>query len=161
MPFEEDLRKKDFLITAELLPPRGTEVTELLKQAEELKPYVDAFILPDNPGAKLRAAPLGLVHILQSEGFETIYQVTCRDRNRLALQADLLAAGSLGIRNVLAVTGDHNLLGDHPASKPVYDLDYVQLLALVKNLNMGLDANERPLEQKTLFCYGCCGKSFV
>ncbi|WP_291300822.1 methylenetetrahydrofolate reductase [Desulfosporosinus sp. BICA1-9] len=140
MPFEEDLRKKDFLITAELLPPRGTEVTELLKQAEELKPYVDAFILPDNPGAKLRAAPLGLVHILQSEGFETLpgSKQTC-------LQADLLAAGSLGIRNVLAVTGDHNLLGDHPASKPVYDLDSVQLLALVKNLNMGLDANERPL----------------
>ena len=154
MPFHEDLQKKDFLITAELVPPRGTEIKKLLQQAEDLESFVDAFNLPDNPGARLRAAPIGIAHVLQSQGFETIYQVTCRDRNRLALQADLLAAGSLGIRNVLVVTGDHNLLGDHPASKPVYDLDSVQLLALVKNLNMGLDANGRPLDQETLFCYG-------
>lgn len=154
MSFNEDLHRKDFLITAELIPPRGIEVIKLLQQAAELKPYIDAFNIPDNPGARLRAAPLGLAHILQSEGFETIYQVTCRDRNRLALQADLLAAGILGIRNVLIVTGDHSLLGDHPASKPVYDLDSVQLLMLVKNLNQGLDANGRPLEHETLFCYG-------
>ncbi|MHB1652984.1 MAG: methylenetetrahydrofolate reductase [Desulfitobacteriaceae bacterium] len=154
MSFAEDISRKDFLITAELVPPRGTDVAKILQQAEELEPFTDAFNLPDNPGARLRAAPLGLAHILQSQGLETIYQVACRDRNRLALQADLLAAGILGIRNILVVTGDHNLLGDHPASKPVYDLDSVQLLALMQKLNKGLDANGRPLDNETLFCYG-------
>lgn len=154
MPFAEELSKKSFLITAELIPPRGTDATKLSQQAEELAPFVDAINLPDNPGARLHAAPIGLAHVLQSQGYETIYQVTCRDRNRLALQADLLAAGLLGIRNVLVVTGDHNLLGDHPTSKPVYDLDSVQLLALLKNLNMGLDAHNRLLDNKTTFCYG-------
>ena len=154
MTFAEELSRKNFLITAELIPPRGTDVTKLSQQAEELAPFVDAFNLPDNPGACLHTAPIGLANVLQSQGFEIIYQVTCRDRNRLALQADLLTAGLLGIRNVLVVTGDHNLLGDHPTSKPVYDLDSVQLLALLKNLNLGLDANRRLLDNRTSFCYG-------
>ncbi|WP_206808914.1 methylenetetrahydrofolate reductase [Paradesulfitobacterium ferrireducens] len=154
MPFIEELNRKDFLRTVELVPPRGTDVTGLLRQAEKLAPFVDAFNLPDNPGARLHAAPIGIAFVLQSQGFESIYQVTCRDRNRLALQADLLAAGTLGIRNVLVVTGDHNLLGDHPTSKPVYDLDSVQLLTIIKNLNKGLDANGQSLDQKTIFCYG-------
>lgn len=154
MSFAEDLVQKKFLITAELIPPRGTDFKHLLLQADELQPFVNAFNLPDNPGARLHAAPLGLAHILQARGFETIYQVTCRDRNRLALQADLLAAGILGIRNVLVVTGDHTMLGDHPASKPVYDLDSVQLLALLHKLNQGFDANDRPLTDMTEFCYG-------
>ncbi|GAB6172404.1 hypothetical protein JCM15765_18820 [Paradesulfitobacterium aromaticivorans] len=105
MSFDEVLQKKDFLITAELVPPRGTEITKLLQQAADLEIFIDAFNLPDNPGARLRAAPLGSAHILQSKGFEMIYQVTCRDRNRLALQADLLAAGSLGIRIFQVLNG--------------------------------------------------------
>lgn len=154
MSFAEDLVREDFLITAELIPPRGTDFKQLLLQADELRPFVNAFNLPDNPGARLHAAPLGLAHILQVRGFETIYQISCRDRNRLALQADLLAAGILGIRNVLVVTGDHTMLGDHPASKAVYDLDSVQLLALLHKLNQGFDANDRPLTDMTEFCYG-------
>lgn len=154
MNFREKLLGEKFLITAELLPPRGTDPGKLLRQAERLSPYVDAFNLPDNPGARLHTAPLGLAHVLQSYGFESIYQVTCRDRNRLALQADLLTAGVLGVWNVLALTGDHNLLGDHPGSKPVYDMDSIQLLRLLQNFNNGLDANERMLENSTRFCYG-------
>lgn len=154
MPFAEELSHKNFLLTAELIPPRGTQITRLSQQAEALAPFVDALNLPDNPGARLRAAPVGLAHILQSQGYEIICQITCRDRNRLALQADLLTAALLGIRNLLVMTGDHNLLGDHPNSKPVYDLDSVQLLALINNLNMGLDANHTLLDNKTSFCYG-------
>lgn len=154
MSFAEDLAQENFLITAELIPPRGTDFEYLLLQADELWPFVNAFNLPDNPGARLHAAPLGLAHRLQARGFECIYQVACRDRNRIALQADLLAAHILGIRNVLVVTGDHTILGDHPASKPVYDLDSVQLLALLNKLNRGFDANDRPLTDRTEFCYG-------
>ena len=104
------------------------------------------MVVSDNHSARMRMAPLGLCRALLDQGLEPILTLTGRDRNRLALQSDLLAAFSLGIQNVLAVTGDHTSWGDHPQAKPVYDLDSVQLLGAVSALNLGQDLSGNPLE---------------
>lgn len=123
-----------FAITAELGPPRGADADALARKAAHLRGWVDAVNVTDNQGARVRMSSLGGSVLAQREGLSPVMQVTCRDRNRMALQADLLAAGALGIPHVLLLTGDHPRAGDHPEAKPVFDLDGVQLTWLARTL---------------------------
>jgi methylenetetrahydrofolate reductase (NADPH) len=139
MGFQESLAAGKFVITSEIGPPKGTHIQEMMADAELLRGRVDAINVTDLQSSVMRLGSLAVCHLLQEKGLEPIFQVTCRDRNRLALQADLLSASVLGIKNVLALTGDYASLGDHPQSKPVFDLDSVNLLKVIKTLEGGTD----------------------
>lgn len=139
MTFENALQKKDFVITAEIFPPKGTDLSKFLAKAELLKSLVDGVNVTDNQRAVMRISSLAASKVLLDYGLDPIYQLTCRDRNRLALQSDLLGAWALGIKNVLALSGDYPNNGDHPEAKPVYDLDTVQLIQTITTLNSGKD----------------------
>ncbi len=139
MTLREALGSGRFAVTAEAQPPKGTAVEEALRQAEELRGRVTAFNVTDQQSSVMRLGSLALCHLLAERGLEPIYQVTCRDRNRIALQSDLLSAAALGIENVLCLTGDHVSLGDHPQAKPVFDLDAVTLLVAARALMEGHD----------------------
>lgn len=119
-----------------------------------IKELVDAINITDNQRAVMRMSPVAACSVLQKEGYETIMHLTCRDRNRLALQSELLGAYAMGIRNVLVMSGDHPSKGDHEGAKPVYDMDSVQLLALIQKLNHGFDFSGSRLQGKTDFCAG-------
>jgi 5,10-methylenetetrahydrofolate reductase len=144
--FSQALASEAFLITAELHPPKGADVSVVQGKISALRGKVQAVVVSDNHSARMRMAPLGLCRTLLDQGLEPILTLTGRDRNRLALQSDLLSAYSLGIQNVLAVTGDHTSWGDHPQAKPVYDLDSVLLLKTLSALNHGQDLSGNPLE---------------
>jgi 5,10-methylenetetrahydrofolate reductase len=120
-------------------PGKGTDVAHLLKDAEIIKDRVDAINVTDLQSSVMRLGSMAVCHMLTDLGIDPIFQVTCRDRNRLALQSDLLSGWALGIRNILALTGDHPSLGDHPQAKPVFDLDSVTLLEVAGKLNAGED----------------------
>jgi methylenetetrahydrofolate reductase (NADPH) len=154
MTFREKLRSGQFALTAELFPPKGTDLTKLKSKAGLVKPFVDAINVTDNQRAVMRIAGIAVARTLIDLGLEPIYQLTCRDRNRLALQSDLLAAHVLGIRNVLLLSGDHPTLGDHKDALPVYDLDTIQLIAAAKNLNSAKDMLGRDLRGGTDFFIG-------
>ena len=139
MSFREALESGKFLVTAEIGPGKGTDVEHLLKDAEMIKERVDAINVTDLQSSVMRLGSMAICHMLTDMGIDPIFQVTCRDRNRLALQSDLLSAWVLGIRNILALTGDHPTLGDHPTAKPVFDLDSVTLLKAISTLNAGQD----------------------
>ncbi len=139
MTLREALTGGTFVVTAEAQPPKGTAVDEALKQAEALRGRVHAFNVTDQQSSVMRLGSLALCHLLGERGLEPIYQVTCRDRNRIALQSDLLSAAALGVENVLCLTGDHVSLGDHPTAKPVFDLDAVTLLVAARELMAGRD----------------------
>jgi 5,10-methylenetetrahydrofolate reductase len=133
------LEAGEFVITAEVGPPKGTDVSQMLHHAKALKGKVHGVNVTDNQSSVMRLGSLAGCHLLLDEGLEPVFQLTCRDRNRLALQSDLLSAHALGIRNVLALTGDHILVGDHPQAKPVFDVESVQLLQIIQRLNSGRD----------------------
>jgi 5,10-methylenetetrahydrofolate reductase len=144
--FARELAADAFLVTCELDAPRGTDPALVDDKLAALRDKVLAVVVADNPRARLAMAPLGLCRYLLDKGFEPIMTLTCRDRNRLALQSDLLAAAGLGIRNILAVTGDYTTWGDHPGSAPVFDLDSVQLLQALALLNTGQDLAGQAIE---------------
>jgi 5,10-methylenetetrahydrofolate reductase len=152
--FRNTLREKARIITVELSPPKGTAVEDVLLNAELLKGRVDAFNVTDNQRAVMRMSPVALCHLLKERGHEPILQFTCRDRNRLALQSELLSAYALGIENYCFMTGDHPLLGDHPGSKPVYDCDSIQLIHMAKKLESGEDLAGRKLVGTPCFVIG-------
>jgi 5,10-methylenetetrahydrofolate reductase len=154
MPFRDCCRAKPFVITAEVGPPKGTEVRALLEHVHRLRECVDAINVTDNQSAVVKMSSLAACRLILEVGGEPILQLTCRDRNRLALQSDLLAAWVLGIRNVLCLTGDYVTIGDHPQAKPVFDLDSVQLLLTVRELNQGRDMSGNALEGATDFFAG-------
>jgi methylenetetrahydrofolate reductase (NADPH) len=154
LSFREKLDSKKFIITAEISPPKGTDITGMQNDASMIKDVVDAINITDNQRAVMRMSPLAACSILSQKGYETIMHLTCRDRNRLALQSELLGASALGIHNVLVMTGDHPAKGDHEGAKPVYDFDSVQLLGLIKELNRGFDFSGNPLHGKPEFCAG-------
>jgi len=139
MGLQESLAAGKFVITSEIGPPKGTHIQEMLADAELLRGRVEAINVTDLQSSVMRLGSLAVCHLLQEKGLDPIFQVTCRDRNRLALQADLLSASVLGIKNVLALTGDYASLGDHPQAKPVFDLDSVSLLGVIKKLENGAD----------------------
>jgi 5,10-methylenetetrahydrofolate reductase len=154
MGFQESLANGKFVVTSEIGPPKGTHVEEMLADAELLRGRVDAINVTDLQSSVMRLGSLAVCHLLKERGIEPIFQVTCRDRNRLALQADLLSASVLGIRNVLALTGDYASLGDHPQAKPVFDLDSVSLLRAVKKLQDGTDMAGNALQGAPQFFVG-------
>jgi methylenetetrahydrofolate reductase (NADH) len=128
------LRTGRFAVTAEVAPPRGADVTRLRENARLLRGWVDAANVTDNQGARVRMSSLAGSAVLLAEGLDPVMQMTCRDRNRIALQSDLLAAGGLGVPNVLLMTGDHPERGDHPDAPGVFDLDSDGLTAAARAL---------------------------
>jgi 5,10-methylenetetrahydrofolate reductase len=146
MGFKGALDSGKFLITAEVGPIKGTETEGLLEDAELIRGKVDAINVTDLQSSVMRLGSMAVCHLLTERGIDPIFQLTCRDRNRLALQSDLLSAWVLGIRNVLALTGDHPTLGDHPEAMPVFDLDSVSLLRVISRLNEGFDMRGNQLK---------------
>ncbi len=154
MNFSESLEKKQFVVTSEVGPPKGINIDKIINEAELLKGKVAAFNVTDMQSSVMRLGSLAVCHLLQERGMEPIFQLTCRDRNRISLQSDLLNAYVLGIRNVLVLTGDHPVLGDHPDAKPVFDLDSVSLLRVASGLMEGRDMNGNELDGRPNFCLG-------
>jgi 5,10-methylenetetrahydrofolate reductase len=131
---ERLLREGHFVVTAELGPPQSADGEVIREKARLLRGTVDAVNITDNQTAIVRMSSIGSGTIVVNEGLEPIIQMTCRDRNRLAIQSDLMGAFALGMRNVLCLTGDHNSFGNHPTAKNVHDLDSVQLVGMVKRM---------------------------
>jgi methylenetetrahydrofolate reductase (NADPH) len=154
MSLRSSLEQGKFVITCEVGPLKGTDTVEIIEAAEVLRGKVDAANVTDQQSSVMRLGSMAVSSILKGKGLEPIYQMTCRDRNRIALQSDLLSASVLGIENVLAITGDLPSLGDHPQAMPVYDLDSVQLLYVINKLNSGYDMNGNELKGKTDFFSG-------
>jgi len=152
--FREVLKTKDFVVTAEAAPDKGANVEKSLEHIELLKDKVDALNVTDNQSSVMRYPSIGICLLIKEHGGEAVFQVTCRDRNRLALQADLLFAWSRGVTNVLCLTGDSIDVGDHKEAKPVFDLESAQLIHLVHTLNSGKDMAGNELNGGTDFCIG-------
>ncbi|MFH0726042.1 MAG: methylenetetrahydrofolate reductase [Pseudomonadota bacterium] len=139
MGLGKKLSAGEFVILAEMEPPKGTDVSQMVDNLLRVKGSVDAFVIPEMSNAVMRMSALGAAMIIQNKGVETIMQVCCRDRNRLALQADLLAAGAIGITHIMAVQGEAPGFGDHHQARAVYDIDLIELLDVLKTLRMGKD----------------------
>ena len=150
----EKIKAGKFILTSEIGPPKGTDIEEMLEDTELIKGRVDAINVTDLQSSVMRVGSLAICKLLVERGMEPVFQVTCRDRNRLALQSDLLSAAVLGVENVLALTGDHPALGDHPQAKPVFDMDSVQLLEAIKLLESGKDMVGKELKGIPKFCAG-------
>ena len=160
MSFSEDLTSGKFLVTTDVIPPKGVSFSEALDRLDCVAGKVDAVNVVDLPGSAMRVSPLPVAVVLKKRGFEPILQMTCRDRNRLALQADLLGAYILGIKNILALTGDEMDLGDDPAAKPVFDLDSIGLLKAASQLEKGHDLAGNALKGPPTFCAGAAVDPF-
>ena len=154
MSLKEALSSGKFIITAEVCPPKGTNVDPLLREAEILLGKVDAINVTDNQRAIMRLSGLAFCRLLLEKGFDPIFQLTCRDRNLLALQSDVLGAAALGIKNILALSGDYPSKGDHKSARPVYDLDSVQLVQVIKKLESGENWAGEKLDGAPKFCVG-------
>ena len=139
MGIQQKIEAKEFVILAEMEPPKGADVSRMVNNAQKVKGLVDAFVVPEMSNAVMRMSSLGGAMILKSKGLETVMQLNCRDRNRLALQADLLAANGCGISSVMVVKGEDPGLGDHHQARGVYDLDLPELLAAIDGLQQGRD----------------------
>jgi methylenetetrahydrofolate reductase (NADPH) len=154
MSLREAIKNKKFIVTSETAPPKGTDMSKMIESARPLIGKVDAINVTDLQSAVMRAGSLVGCYMLAQIGIDPVFQITCRDRNRLALQSELLSAYALGIKNVLALTGDHPLSGDHPQAKPVFDLDSVQLVQAAKTLTQGKDMAGNKLFGVPDFCLG-------
>ena len=152
--FEEKLNSGEFIITTEVGPPKGTDLDELEHHIDLLKDKVDAINVTDHQSSVMRFPSLGGCLMVKEHGGEPIFQMTCRDRNRLALQADLLFAYSRGVTNVLCLTGDSVDVGDHKEAKPVFDLDSVQLLKMIRIMENGTDIAGNEFKGAPKFCIG-------
>jgi 5,10-methylenetetrahydrofolate reductase len=154
--FRDKLERGEFVITGEVAPPHGTDYSAMLESVRKLAPVCDALNVTDNQGATLHLSSLAASRVVLDNGggCEPVFQQTCRDRNRLALQSDLLAAWTLGLENVLVVTGDDPRGGDHPQAKGVFDLDSTLLIDVTRKMNEGTDMNGTPLDGATDFYIG-------
>ena len=159
---QDSLASGKFTITGEVGPPKGTDISHCMHGADMMKDKVVAINVTDIQTAVMRIGSMAVSAKLVERGIEPVFQMVCRDRNRLALQSDLLSAAVMGIENVLALTGDHNTMGDHKDSKPVYDLDSIGLLHAMTVLESGHDlgrdfkGNPNDLEGTPKFFKGCC-----
>jgi methylenetetrahydrofolate reductase (NADPH) len=147
--FREAFQNKQFVVTGEVGPPKGTDIAQLLEHIDLLKDKVDGLNVTDNQSSVMRISSLAICRLILDRGGEPILQLTCRDRNRLALQSELLSASVLGVGSVLCLTGDYISVGDHPQAKPVFDLDSVQLLQTVGQMNEGKDLSGNELQGPT------------
>ena len=132
------LASRQFVVTAEIAPPKGIGMGDILSTVSRME-GVTAINVTDNQGANMRMSPVAVAAVLVREGYEPVLQITCRDRNRMALQSELLGAAQFGIENLLLLSGDHPCFGDHPDTRPVFDLDSIHLLQVVDNLTKGRD----------------------
>lgn len=152
--FDRVLRSGRLIVTCELNPPKGTDLAPLLSKADALREHVDAFNLTDSHAAQMAMTPLAAAHRLVDESHEPIMQITTRDRNRIALQADLLGADVLGVHNVVFMGGDPPSTGDHPEAKAVFDVYSSQMLDAASKLAAGTDMAGNPLHGRPHFCLG-------
>lgn len=152
--FQEVLNSGKFVVTCEIGPPKGTNLDKMQHHIDLLKYRVDALNVTDHQSSVMRFPSLGGCLAIKERGGEPILQMTCRDRNRMALQADLLFAYTRGIRNVLCLTGDAVVIGDHKGAKGVFDLDSVQLLRAIRQLETGEDLGGNKLDGAVEFCAG-------
>ncbi|MGQ9858399.1 MAG: methylenetetrahydrofolate reductase [Thermodesulfobacteriota bacterium] len=152
--FREILQSGQFVVTSEIGPPKGTNLQPMLHHIELLKDKVHALNVTDHQSSVMRYPSLGGAMLIRERGGEPILQMTCRDRNRLALQADLLLAHSRGIHNVLCLTGDAVVVGDHKEAKGVFDLDSSQLLSAIRTMERGKDLGGNDLDGTVDFCAG-------
>ena len=152
--FREVLKSDKFVVTSEIGPPKGTNIQKMLHHIDLLKDKVDALNVTDHQSSVMRFPSIGGCLAIKEQGGEPILQVTCRDRNRLALQAELLFAYTRGVRNVLCLTGDAVVVGDHKAAKGVFDLDSAQLLSTIRQMESGKDLGGNDLDGTVEFCAG-------
>lgn len=152
--FRDALNSGKFVITSEVAPPKGTNIDKMLHHIELLKDKVDAINVTDHQSSVMRFPSIGGCLAIKEQGGEPILQMTCRDRNRLALQAELLLAHTRGINNVLCLTGDAVPVGDHKEAKGVFDFDSVQLLSAVRSMESGQDMGGNSLDGPVEFCAG-------
>jgi len=152
--FREVLNSGKFVVTSEIGPPKGTNIEKMLHHIDLLKDKVDALNVTDHQSSVMRFPSLGGCLAIKERGGDPILQLTCRDRNRLALQAELLFAYTRGIRNVLCLTGDAVVVGDHKGAKGVFDLDSVQLLRAIREMESGRDIGGNDLDGSVEFCAG-------
>ena len=145
MKMKELFDRGEFAVSAEVGPPKGIHVDELVEEAKTYLKGVHAVNVTDNQSSVMRLGSLAMCKVLKDAGMDPIFQLACRDRNRIALESDLLSAAMFGIENILCLTGDHTKMGDHPQAKPVFDLDSVSLLHTVKLLESGVDLGGNPL----------------
>jgi len=154
MSLKERLESGKFVVVAELQPPKGNNLSELFENAELLRGRVDAINVPQLQNAIMRIGSLSVCALLKSKGMESILNLSCSDRNRLALQSELLDASALGLTNVLLLQGDHPSIGDHFEAQAVFDLDVMGLLNATKRLQEGYDLMGNDLQGKPQFCVG-------
>ena len=152
--FRSKLDSGKFVLTAELNPPKGTDLESVLQKGEELKDSVDAINVTDSQSSIMCISPIAVSHHLIDMGIDPILQITARDRNRLAIQSDMLGAYTLGVNNILCLTGDPPHLGDHPDAKPVFDLDGVSLITAANVLASGNDLSKNKLKGSPKFYIG-------
>lgn len=159
---ERALRSGRPVVTCEISSPDGADPAFIRKRAKLVRDYVDAANVPDNTGGVVHAAPIASCAILAQEGIDPVMHMTCRDRNRMALQSDMLAASLLGIRNILCLSGDHMIHGDQPETKPVYDVDSVALLEIANHLSrQGKYLSGREIDPPPDLFPGCAAAPFA
>ena len=154
MSFKERLEAGKFVVVTELQPPKGNDLSEIYENAELLKGRVDAINVPDLQNAIMRLGSLSVCTLLKAKGMEVIFNLSCSDRNRLALQSELLNASALSVKNLLLLQGDPPSIGDHFEAQPVFDLDVMGLLGAAKRLQEGYDLMGNDLKGKPKFCVG-------
>jgi len=154
MSFKERLESGKFVVVTELQPPKGRDLSELFEYADLLKGRVDAINVPDLQNAIMRLGSLSVCTLLKAKGTEVIFNLSCSNRNRLALQSELLNASALSLKNILLIQGDHPSIGDHFEAQAVFDLDVMGLLGAAKRLQEGYDLMGNDLQGKPQFCLG-------
>ena len=161
MTLKEKVDSNQFIVCGEIGPPQSCDGDVLRNKSRHFKGFVDAVNITDNQKAVARLSSIASAKILLEEGVEPIIQMTCRDRNRLAIQSELMGAAALGIRNVLCLTGDHQKFGDHPEAKGVFDLDSIQLIATVAGMNSGFLLSGYEMKKATAFLIGAAANPFA
>jgi methylenetetrahydrofolate reductase (NADPH) len=161
MALQKKIESKQFVVCGEIGPPQSSDGDVIREKSKHFKGYVDAVNVTDNQTAVVRLSSIASAKILLDEGVEPIMQMTCRDRNRLAIQSDLLGAAALGIRNVLCLTGDYQTFGDQPEAKGVFDLDSIQLIAAVAAMNSGFLLSGSEMKKPPEFLIGAAANPFA
>lgn len=152
---KEKLQEKKFVVTVEADPPKGADPWDTYEKIRPLAKIVDAVNIADSPMARMKMSPIALAHLVQNTmGLETIFHLTCRDRNILGLQSELLGAYAMGVKNILAITGDSPAKGDHPGAKGVFEINSIGLIEVAKKLNKGFDNEGNALDDGTDFFIG-------